>query len=78
MPGKTGHFLFVYILATLENFYLKSSIMVGDNSENFLPEVTKMHLTSSTIVGENFENYLCGMAKKDIKPSTMVRGKFDT
>ena len=29
-------------------------------SENFLPEVTKMHLKSSTMVGKIFKNYLQG------------------
>ena len=37
IPRKTGYFLFVYILATSEN-------MVGDNFENFLPEMSKIHL----------------------------------
>ena len=49
IPRKTGYFLLVYILASSEN-------MVGDNFENFLPEVTKMHLKSSTMVGENLKN----------------------
>ena len=33
---KTGYFLFVYILATSENFYLKSSTIVEENFKNYL------------------------------------------
>ena len=63
IPEKLGYFLFVYILATSEN-------MVGDNFENFVPEVTKMHSKSSAMVGENLKNYLYGMAKRTkIHPS---------
>ena len=49
---------------------LKIIKMVGDNSENFLLEVPKMHIKSSTMVGENLKNYLYGMAKKDLNSST--------
>ena len=38
-------------------------MVVGENFENYLSEVAKMHLKSSTMVGEMFENYLSEVAK---------------
>ena len=45
--------------------HLKSSTMVGENFENYLPEMSKMHLKSSTMVGEKFENFFLGIQEND-------------
>ena len=41
--------------------------MVGENVENYLSEMDKMHLQSSTTAGEIFNNYLSELTKMHLK-----------